>query len=221
MRQLPPRLVSPPAIAVTGGIASGKSRVVDWLAQGGDFLSYDADAEVGSLLMVGGQGWCRLRSWLSSAYFADDGTLLKQRLRRAIFDDALLRRRVEADLHPLVLSNLQAMMVGSACPCLVEVPLLYEVGWQVYFDAVLVVYASESIASARLMARDGVSADQARAALQAQLPIQDKVGMADYVVDNSRGWSETLSQLGEIKKKLSSLVQEKSLTVRLNSSYMG
>jgi len=195
--------------------------VVAWLAQSGDFLRYDADEEVRSLLMSGGQGWCRLRSWLPPAYFADDGTLLKQRLRRAIFDDPLLRKRVEADLHPLVLGNLQAKIVASECPCLVEVPLLYEVGWQAYFDAVLVVYASDSIASARLMARDQVSADQAQAVLQAQLPIEDKVGMADYVVDNSRGWSETLLQLVKIKKKLSSFVQEKSLTASLNSSYMG
>ena len=213
--------MSPTAIAVTGGIASGKSRVVSWLAQGGAFSHYDADEEVRCLLEPGGQGLRRLRSWLAADYFADDGTLLKPRLRRAIFDDPWLRGRVEGDLHPLVLANLQAKIAASGCPCLVEVPLLYEVGWQAYFDAVLVVYASDLIANARLMARDGVSADQAQAALQAQLPISEKVGKADYVVDNSRGWPETQAQLVEIKKKLMSFSQEKSLTARLNSSYMG
>lgn len=188
------------AIAVTGGIGSGKSRVASWLAQECGFPLYDADVEVRSLLHPGASGWQRLRAWLGREYFAADGSLLKAKLRQAIFADETMRLAVERDIHPLVLTNLQAKISGAKGPCLVEVPLLYEVRWQKYFGSVLVVYAAESICCKRLVARDGILADQAMAAIRAQMPIAQKVDLAEYTVDNSGAWSDTLLRLAEIKK---------------------
>ncbi len=199
------------AIAVTGGIGSGKSRVARWLAQGCDFPLYDADAEVRSLLNPGEPGWQRLRAWLGQDYFGDDGSLFKVKLRQAIFADEAMRLAVEHDLHPLVLSNLQTKISGVKGPCLVEVPLLYEAQWQDYFDSVLVVYAAEEICCERLMARDGVLEDQAKAAIFAQMPIVQKARLAEYVVDNSGAWTDTLLKLEEIKKVWSCKYGEKKL----------
>ena len=190
------------AVAVTGGIGSGKSQVSRWLAQECNFFLYDADNEVRCLLNPGGLGWLRLRAWLSPDYFGADGSLLKTKLRQAIFVDDALRHLVEHDIHPLVLANLQAKIAESERPCLVEVPLLYEAQWQNYFDVVLVVYTAESICCDRVMARDGVTANQAMAAIRAQMPIMQKAQLATYTVDNSGHWSDTLQQLEEIKKML-------------------
>lgn len=199
------------AIAVTGGIGSGKSRVSRWLSQECNFTLYDADDEVRSLLDPGEQGWRHLRAWLSPDYFGADGRLLKAKLRQAIFVDDDFRHLVEHDLHPLVLANLQTKIVGSERPCLVEIPLLYEVQWQNYFDRVLVVYAAEPICRDRVMARDGISEAQAMAAIRAQMPIIQKARLADYTVDNSGSWSGTLEQLARIKKMFGHKYLEKKL----------
>ena len=199
------------AIAVTGGIGSGKSRVARWLAGECNFSLFDADEEVRLLLDPGEQGWSHLRAWLSPDYFGDDDCLLKAKLRRAIFDDDTLRHLVEQDLHPLVLSNIQAKMAGSARPCLVEVPLLFEAQWQTYFDGVLVVYAPEAVCLDRVIARDGISEDQAMSAIRAQMPIIQKARLADYIVDNSGDWASTQQQLEETKSMLSHKYPEKKL----------
>lgn len=187
-------------VAVTGGIGSGKSRVARWLADACRFPLYDADGEVRTLLVPGAAGWERLRTWLSPDYFAPDGGLRKGRLRQAIFNDAALRQAVEHDLHPLVLANLQAKLARRQGPCLVEVPLLYEVGWQGQFDGVLVVYAPDTLCGERVALRDQVSTVEAQAVIRVQMPIQEKVAKADYLVDNSGTWTETLRQLAEIKQ---------------------
>ena len=199
------------AIAVTGGIGSGKSRVTRWLAQECNFSRYDADDEVRTLLNPGAPGWCRMRTWLSPDYFGADGSLLKAKLRQAIFVDDALRHLVEHDIHPLVLANLLAKAKKSERPCLIEIPLLYEAQWQNYFGGVVVVHAAESICRERVMARDGVSADQAMAVIRAQMPTNQKARRADYLVDNSGDWSGTLQQLEEIKKTLSCKYLEKKL----------
>ena len=190
----------PQAVAVTGGIGTGKSRVARWLAKACALPLYDADEEVRSLLIPGQPGWQRLRTRLGSAYFAADGTLLKAKLRQRLFADVDLRRTVEHELHPLVLANLQAKISGLQGPCLVEVPLLFEVRWQEYFAAVLVVYADDSTCLERVMIRDGIPEDQAKAAIDAQMPIVEKARLADYTVDNNGTWSDTQRQLEEIKK---------------------
>ena len=188
-------------MAVTGGIGSGKSRVAQWLAAACDLPLYDADEEVRSLLRLGEPGWQCLRARLDSDYFGLDGSLLKAKLRQALFADEIMRRAVEHDIHPLVLGNLQAKISGLKTPCLVEVPLLYEAGWQGYFALVLMVYADEPTCRQRVMARDRISEDQAMAAIRAQMPIIKKAHLADYTVDNSGTWAATVHQLEEIKKK--------------------
>lgn len=187
------------ALAVTGGIGSGKSRVARWLARECGFSLFDADDEVRLLLNTGAPGWQLLRAWLSPDYFGDEGSLLKAKLRQAIFADEAMRQAVERDIHPLVLATLQVKVAGSTTMSLVEVPLLYEAGWQNYFVAVLVVSADESVCRARVMARDGIDELQALAAIRAQMPIAHKLHLADYAVDNNGAWSSTLQHLEEIK----------------------
>jgi dephospho-CoA kinase len=205
----------PQAIAVTGGIGSGKSRVAYWLAQACAFPLYDADSEVRALLELGAAGWQCLRARLSPDYFGVDGGLLKAKLRQAIFVDELLRQTVEHEIHPLVLARLQAKIFGNKGRCLVEVPLLYEAQWHGYFGGVLVVYAPDDRCCERVMIRDGIPENQALAAIRVQLPIKRKASMADYLIDNSNAWIDTLCQLEKIKKKWCPAEQEKKLDSRI------
>ncbi|MDA8161013.1 MAG: dephospho-CoA kinase [Desulfobacteraceae bacterium] len=185
--------------AITGGIGSGKSRVARWLATECGLPLLAADQEVRALLEPGEAGWQRLRR-LGPDFFDPDGTLRKASLRRAIFADPGLKRQVESALHPLVLAALLAKMAGVPGRCLVEVPLLYEVGWQDYFVEVVAVVAPETICLERVMRRDQVSENEARAAIAAQMPIADKAAQADKVIDNGGAWPDTVGQLQAIKK---------------------
>ena len=88
---------------------------------------------------------------------------------------------------------------------LIEVPLLYEANWQDQFALVVVVSVSEQIASKRAFDRDGVSFEQIKKAISAQVPLKKKALLADYVVNNNKSLNDTVKQLVELKKNLDTL----------------
>lgn len=109
--------------------------------------------------------------------------------------------RLNALVHPLARSEIRKQLTDiDVRRCLVEVPLLYEAGWERDFRAVIVVSASTDCCLARLMQRDQVSRTAALEALAAQMPLSEKVRLADYVVDNSDSWQETCQQLLGLEK---------------------
>lgn len=201
----------PQAVAVTGCIGSGKSKVARWLGHQWEVPVYDSDDEVRSLLTPEQPGWMRLKEILDSTFFDADSRLITSKLRQAIFADITLRKTVEGAIHPLVLASLKEKTFRFTMPCLVEVPLLYEVNWQLYFAKVLVVHADTRICLKRVMGRDGVTEAQALSALRSQWPITKKISLADFVVDNSGAWKDTLSQLETIKKIGSPSLSKKKL----------
>ncbi len=83
----------------------------------------------------------------------------------------------------------------------VEIPLLFETGWQGDFDCTLLVYASDEICTKRIMQRDLVSEKAASSSIAAQMPIEEKVKLADFQVDNSGSFAETLDQIEYLVKK--------------------
>ncbi len=195
-------------IALTGGMGSGKSSVASWLRDNSGFFYINADKVVAGLLEIGADGWRQLRRVLGAGFFAGQGALDKLLLRKAIFQDAGLRIAVERVIHPLVLQGIRlevARKEGSKHRCLVEVPLLYEAGWQRYFTHVIVVYASDDICAGRVQKRDVVALEDARVAISAQMPLVEKVRMSDYCIDNSGSWVETVRQLNKLQKELDTL----------------
>ncbi len=201
----------PPAVVgLTGGIASGKSSVCRWLMEHGGLTGINADELVAELLKAGGEGWRQLRLWLDPAFFFSDGRLDKPMLRREIFNNISLRRRVESCLHPLVLTAIRervtAIPVSNQRPMLVEVPLLFEAGWQVFFNKVILISAADDVCLSRLRARDGVTEEEARLALKAQISLAEKRRWADYVIDNSAEWPKTVIQLEKLQKELDTIV---------------
>ncbi|NOX26506.1 MAG: dephospho-CoA kinase [Deltaproteobacteria bacterium] len=196
-------------IALTGGIGSGKSSVARWLRDKVGYAYISADEQVALLLEPDTCGWLRLRDILKPDFFSGDGVLDKARLRRAIFRDADLRSVVERTLHPLVLQKIRDAVREvdkHNLPCLVEVPLLYEAGWQQYFNKVIVVYAAADVCAARIQKRDGAGAEDVNAAINAQMPLKEKILRADYVIDNSERWADTAAQINKLQKELDTLL---------------
>lgn len=190
-------------LGVTGGIGSGKSSVSRLLASYCLAPLIDLDQCCRHLLDYGAPGWQALHNSFGTNYELPDGVIDRPKLRERLFADSDFRQEVDSLLHPLALGRMQEEVeaAGAGKPLiLMEIPLLYEAGWQTHVDAVLVVSVQRAVQRRRLMHRDGISREQAEMALAAQMDLAVKAKRADYVIDNSSSWDVTrkaVVQLGE------------------------
>ncbi len=191
---------------LTGGMGSGKSSVAAFLCRTFPVACFSADRVVHELLEPEQSCWQVVRD-LNRAFLREDGTLNKPLFREALFADVVLRREVNRRMHPLVHQLLMEKIERHGretgqCHFLVEVPLLFEAGWQRLFAAIIVVYARRAMSIGRVMQRDRVSRQQAEQAIACQGRLLDKALCADHVVDNSGMWIDTVLQLLHLGKVL-------------------
>ena len=185
-------------IAVTGGIGSGKSSVSKMLAQRLGASLVNADVICRDLLEPGAACLQELQMVIPESCFSDNGTLNRPALREAIFTDKSLRQRVDGIVHPQVRKEIHRLCRqegGQGKDVVVEVPLLFEAGWQADFDCTLLVSADTETCVRRIMERDQVDEAAARSAVAAQMAIEEKVPLADLLVDNSSSLAETADHL--------------------------
>jgi dephospho-CoA kinase len=194
-------------VAITGGAGSGKSTVARLFAELGVPV-LDADAAARRAVAPGTPAWQELRRLYGPEYFLANGELDRAKAAARVFADPEEKRRLEAVIHPRVAQEIKARLkeleAQGAPLVLVEVPLLFEAGLAGAYDKVIVVDADLSDQVQRLSARDGRGAAEIEGILKAQLPLQEKVKKADFVVDNRGGLNLTLNQvkiiLGELQK---------------------
>ncbi len=192
-------------IAVTGGMGSGKSFVAETLAEMLYAENSSADLICRKLLEPGQAVHDEMVKQFSADFFLENGALNRRYLRKKIFTDALLRQKVDDLLHPLVRKEiLHRCIVAEArgVSLVIEVPLLFEKGWQRDFDTTLVVYADEETCIKRIKERDLVSIDEAKKGIACQMPLLEKCRIADWVIDNSGSFGATLEKLTEFKQKI-------------------
>jgi dephospho-CoA kinase len=185
-------------IAVTGGIATGKSTVSRLLGRclGAEIM--DSDILCRDLLIKERPGWQGVRQAWGGRFMDSQGEIDRVLLRKTIFADKKVRKNLEQILHPLVRAEMNALahrkkVVGETV--LAEVPLLFEVGWQDDFDWVVTVFASEDRCVRRIVTRDKVSEEDAGKILAAQMPSVCKALLADSVIDNSGAFPLTSLQV--------------------------
>ena len=196
--------MKPLVLGITGGIGSGKSAVSRLLASYCLAPLIDLDQCCRILLEPEQPGWHALKRRFGDYFFNEQGMINRPKLREALFTDQDLRHEVDILLHPLAQAVMRAELARNDVPLLcVEVPLLYEAGWQSEVDAVLVVYARLGVRCCRIMQRDGVTRRQATQAMSAQLSLEEKARLADYVVNNSGLWRATRDQVIALGKLLS------------------
>lgn len=192
----------PRKIALTGGIATGKSTVARLLGERGALI-LDADEVARQIVEPGKPCWESLRSLLGPDYFEPEGTIKRRKLRDGIIENSQLRLQVNAILHPSIISGMEsewnkATRANPTRPVVFDIPLLFEAGLAGRFDLVILVYTPPQIQVHRLMKRDGVSREEAEKTLAMQLPIDSKKPLAHIVVDNSRTPEATRRQVNEL-----------------------
>lgn len=194
-------------IGITGGIGSGKSRVCTFLAEKYNFPLLSLDIICRNLLQPQKAGWQALRALLPDAYFTPNKELDRQRFRQQLFVDSALRSQVDTVLHPLARQEMEQQIASLITglitgfgpgPILIEIPLLFEAGWQESVDMIIVVYADTTVRLQRIMQRDRVSEEQAKKAVAAQQCLREKAASADHVIDNSGLWEQTCSQVQQL-----------------------
>ena len=171
-------------IALTGGIACGKSALAGFLAElGCDVL--DTDALVHALEAPGGAAVRPVVALFGPGVQAADGGIDRHRLGQVVFADEAARLRLNRIVHPLVKTELARWLaMPGDCPKVAVIPLLFEVGWEGDWDAVVCVACADQEQMRRLQAR-GLPEAEARARMAAQMPLADKVRRASHVVWNN------------------------------------
>lgn len=171
---------------LTGGIASGKSEVSRRLADLGAVL-IDADAVSREVVAPGTPGLAAITETFGPGVLGPDGALDRPRLGEIVFSDAAQLEKLNAIVHPLVSARM-LQLERSAPPGSVvvhDVPLLTENGLAGRYDVVIVVDVPVEVQFGRLTRLRGMQADQARARLAAQASREQRLAIADIVVDNS------------------------------------
>ncbi|HHL32815.1 MAG TPA: dephospho-CoA kinase [Desulfobulbaceae bacterium] len=179
-------------IGITGGICSGKSRVAAYWSRCFQLELIDLDAICRELLARDQPGWMALKKSYGHRFFTSDGHLDRSGFRTALFSDKALRDEVNSILHPLAGAHMQNLYHrAKKSVVLVEVPLLFEAGWEQQFDRIVVVYATGKIRCKRIVTRDRVNRNEAEQAISIQWPLRRKIEAADHVIDNTASWFNT------------------------------
>jgi dephospho-CoA kinase len=171
-------------IALTGGIASGKSTVARLFAALGAKL-IDTDQIARDLVVPPSPVFDAVLTRFGPAVLAADGTLDRAALRRIVFADEGARRDLEAIMHPAIRAETERRSATAGGPYqLIAIPLLVETGTADQYDRVLLVDAAPETQRLRLMLRDGLTADAADRMLAAQASREARRAIADDVIDN-------------------------------------
>lgn len=181
----------PKRVALTGGIASGKSRCLSVLRELG-VPTIDADQLAREVVAPGTAGLRAIVERFGPRVLEQDGTIDRNRLASIIFGDVDARRDLEAIIHPRVYTAIGHWFATLDTPAgVADIPLLYETGREGDFDIVIVAACTPEQQIERLMTRNRMSEADATARIAAQLPLADKVARADYVIDTSGTLEET------------------------------
>lgn len=184
-------------IGVTGGIGTGKSTVSKILAFALGAELIDTDQLCREQLRVGAEGYRKLNEFFGPRFTHPDKSLNRELLRQHVFADDEIKRALENILHPLVAAALhrhQRECNTNSRQLVVEVPLLFEVGWQELFDNTVVVYVPPAVCADRVVLRDGLSPQLIEKIILSQMAIEEKRRLADYCVDNSTTYASTMQQ---------------------------
>lgn len=196
-------------VGLTGGIAAGKSTATAFFKSHGVPV-VDADEVARDVVAQGTPGLAALVAAFGKDVLDDSGGLDRRRMRDRVFDDPAERRRLEAILHPLIRDEIGRQLQQIRAPyCILAVPLLIESPpLRALVQRVLVIDVPVDVQIARLMQRDGMTAEKSRAMLSAQASRDERLEAADDVVDNADDINALQRQLQGVHVRYLTLAQQ-------------
>ncbi|MBN2430882.1 MAG: dephospho-CoA kinase [Acidobacteria bacterium] len=190
---------------LTGSIATGKSTVAGFFRQLGDVV-LDADV-IARKILDRPAVRTAIQEHFGPAVMDATGAVDRPRLAEIIFDDETARLRLNTLTHPAIRREIRRRLrllaaAGAAELVIVEVPLLLESARPRRYGPVILAYCPAEIQLQRLMRRDGLSHEAAERRIRAQIPIDEKRPMADYIIDTSTTETETKKQALQVRRRL-------------------
>jgi dephospho-CoA kinase len=193
-------------VGLTGGIASGKSTVSDMLEElGASLIDFDLIAR--QVVEPGTHGFESIVNYFGKQILTENGTLDRKKLSKIVFQDFEKRKKLESFIHPPIYEEFfkQIDAIAKKDPdavIQVSIPLLIELNMQYAFDNLIIVYVSQKIQVERLAQRDGISKKEAANLLKSQLPIDEKVSFANFIINNESTVEETKKQVTKVWQEL-------------------
>jgi len=195
-------------VGLTGGVATGKSTVSNLFRDLGVPV-IDADAMARRIVEPGRRAWKAIKNEFGQCVFHDNGELNRAALRTIIFEDEDQRQTLNRITHPEIYRE----MCWEAVKCalsghqyiIMDLPLLFEAGVMVpYMHKVIVVTCEEDLQLQRLMEQRHLSERESKLMIGAQMPLDQKATMAQFVIENSGSLNDTSQQVSRIHRRLSS-----------------
>ena len=187
-------------IGITGGIASGKSTVTNFLRQKG-FEVVDADALVHQLQKPGGRLYQILVEHFGEKVLLEDGELNRPLLASLIFSNSEERewsKQTQGQIIREELGSLRDKLAQTEDLFFMDIPLLFEQEYASWFDETWLVYVSRDTQLDRLMKRDYLTIEDAQARLSSQWPLEEKKRLASHILDNNGSREQLLSQVASL-----------------------
>lgn len=193
-------------VALTGGIASGKSVVAEVLEDLGCYIHH-ADKIAHDLMEPEKPAWKKIVAHFGKKILNEDKTINRSRLGKIIFSDEKERRFLNELIHPLVLEKKKEVSSrlekeGHYNIFISEAALTIEAGFADFFDKIIMTYCKKEVQKKRLMERDGISRKQTMKIIKSQMQPQEKMKYADYIIDTSSSLQSTVEQTERVYRNL-------------------
>jgi dephospho-CoA kinase len=192
-------------LGLTGGIASGKSTVAAILRRLGVAI-INADELSREVVQPGQEAWKEIVDTFGPAILQEDKTLDRRKLRKIVFDNAEARKKLEAIIHPRVRAlaekKISELAATGSSIIVYEVPLLFEAQIHLWLRPVILVACDVETQKKRLLERDRLTEAEAQQHLDAQMSLEDKRKLADYVIENNGDLEELERQVRGVLQKI-------------------
>jgi dephospho-CoA kinase len=187
-------------LGITGGIASGKTMVMRFLSKAG-IPTVSADDLAHACIRRGKPAYRAILRHFGKAILASSRQIDRHKLGRIVFADPQKRKRLEKIVHPCVLRALKQFVHRKKGLIALDIPLLYETGYDKWLDTVAVVYASKAQQIQRLRRRNGLTRTEALQRIAAQMPSSAKCRRADIILRNTGSPEHLRHQIAAFLKK--------------------
>lgn len=188
-------------VGLTGGIASGKSTVADMIKQMGIEI-IDADIEARRAVEIGEVAYEQIVTYFGEEILNGNQTINRAKLGEIIFNDSHKRQKLNEIVHPEVRRRMnekkEAAILRGDKVVVLDIPLLFESELTHMVELVLLVYVEEEVQLHRLMSRNQLTKEEALARIRSQMPITDKLKLADKVINNNGTIEQTKKQLKDL-----------------------
>lgn len=189
-------------LGLTGGIATGKSQADAYFKSKG-YPIVDTDLIAHQLMQPGGASWQKIKDEFGTDYLNSDQTINRKKLSNFVFKNTQALTRLNDITHPLIKAEMHKQMHNYKNKLIiVDVPLLFESGFDKYIDASLLIDTTPELELKRLMARNGFTREQAQIRIDSQMPLAQKRALATYIINNTGTIEQLNQQLQEFLNNL-------------------